>query len=97
LSTHQRLGLPSGLFPSGIPTNILYVISYTSLSIWYIYLQPTTYNRIALIKIPTVAQFLWNSLPFMELRRLIIVLKKPAIWTYPESADFTPVNSQMAT
>jgi hypothetical protein len=24
LSTHLRLGLPSGLFPSGIPTNILY-------------------------------------------------------------------------
>jgi hypothetical protein len=25
LSTHLRLGLPSGLFPSGFPTNILYV------------------------------------------------------------------------
>jgi hypothetical protein len=24
LSTHRRLGLPSGLFPSGFPTNILY-------------------------------------------------------------------------
>jgi hypothetical protein len=24
LSTHLRLGLPSGLFPSGFPTNILY-------------------------------------------------------------------------
>jgi hypothetical protein len=24
LSTHPRLGLPSGLFPSGFPTNILY-------------------------------------------------------------------------
>jgi hypothetical protein len=26
LSTHLRLGLPSGLFPSGFPTNILYAI-----------------------------------------------------------------------
>jgi hypothetical protein len=24
LSTHLRLGLPSGFFPSGFPTNILY-------------------------------------------------------------------------
>jgi hypothetical protein len=24
LSTHLRLGLPSGLFPSGFPTNFLY-------------------------------------------------------------------------
>jgi hypothetical protein len=24
LSTHLRLGLPSGLFPSGFPTNLLY-------------------------------------------------------------------------
>jgi hypothetical protein len=24
LSTHLRVGLPSGLFPSGFPTNILY-------------------------------------------------------------------------
>jgi hypothetical protein len=27
LSTHLRLGLPSGLFPSGMPTNILYAFS----------------------------------------------------------------------
>jgi hypothetical protein len=26
LSAHLRLGLPSGLFPSGFPTNILYAI-----------------------------------------------------------------------
>jgi hypothetical protein len=34
LSTHLRLGLPSGLFPSSFPTNILYVtaqLSYVSL------------------------------------------------------------------
>jgi hypothetical protein len=24
MSTHLRFGLPSGLFPSGFPTNILY-------------------------------------------------------------------------
>jgi hypothetical protein len=29
LSTHLRLGLPSGLFPSGFPTNILYAFSFT--------------------------------------------------------------------
>jgi hypothetical protein len=29
LSTHLRLGLPSGLFPSGIPTNILYAFLYS--------------------------------------------------------------------
>jgi hypothetical protein len=29
LSTHLRLGLPSGLFPSGFPTNILYVFFIT--------------------------------------------------------------------
>jgi hypothetical protein len=28
LSTHLRLGLPSGLFPSGFPTNILFVLPY---------------------------------------------------------------------
>jgi hypothetical protein len=28
LSTHLRLGLPSGLFPSGFPTNTLYNIKY---------------------------------------------------------------------
>jgi hypothetical protein len=26
LSTHLRLGLPCGLFPSGFPTNILYAL-----------------------------------------------------------------------
>jgi hypothetical protein len=29
LSTHLRLGLPSGLFPSGFPTNILYAFLFT--------------------------------------------------------------------
>jgi hypothetical protein len=28
LSTHLRLGLPSSLFPSGFPTNILYVFLF---------------------------------------------------------------------
>jgi hypothetical protein len=29
LCTHLRLGLPSGLFPSGIPTNILYAVFFS--------------------------------------------------------------------
>jgi hypothetical protein len=29
LSTYLRLGLPSGLFPSGIPTNILYAFLFS--------------------------------------------------------------------
>jgi hypothetical protein len=29
LSTHLRLGLPSGLFPSGVPTNILYAFLFS--------------------------------------------------------------------
>jgi hypothetical protein len=29
LSTHLRLDLPSGLFPSGFPTNILYAFPAT--------------------------------------------------------------------
>jgi hypothetical protein len=29
LSTHLRLGLPSGLFRSGFPTNILYVFLFS--------------------------------------------------------------------
>jgi hypothetical protein len=29
LSTHLRLSLPSGLFPSGIPTNILYAFLFS--------------------------------------------------------------------
>jgi hypothetical protein len=29
LSTHQRLGLHSGLFPSGFPTNILYAFLFS--------------------------------------------------------------------
>jgi hypothetical protein len=32
LSTHLRLGLPSGLFPSGFPTNILYAFLHTAYS-----------------------------------------------------------------
>ena len=31
LSTHLRLGLPSGLFPSGFPTNTLYTPLYSSI------------------------------------------------------------------
>jgi hypothetical protein len=31
LSTHLRLGLPSGLFPSGFPTNILYAFLFSSI------------------------------------------------------------------
>jgi hypothetical protein len=30
LSTHLRLGLHSGLFPSGFPTNILYVFLFST-------------------------------------------------------------------
>jgi hypothetical protein len=29
LSTHLRLGLPSGLFPYGFPTNILYAFLFS--------------------------------------------------------------------
>jgi hypothetical protein len=29
LSTNPRLGLPSGLFPSGFPTNILYAFLFS--------------------------------------------------------------------
>jgi hypothetical protein len=29
LSTHLRLGLPSGLLPSGFPTNILYAFLFS--------------------------------------------------------------------
>jgi hypothetical protein len=29
LSTHLRRGLPSGLFPSGFPTNILYAFLFS--------------------------------------------------------------------
>jgi hypothetical protein len=29
LSSHLRLGLPSSLFPSGFPTNILYVFLFS--------------------------------------------------------------------
>jgi hypothetical protein len=29
LSTHLRLGLPSGLLPSGFPTNILYAVLFS--------------------------------------------------------------------
>jgi hypothetical protein len=29
LSIHQRLGLPSGLFPSGFPTNNLYMFPFS--------------------------------------------------------------------
>jgi hypothetical protein len=36
LSTHLRLGLPSGLFPSGKPTNILYAFHKSErLWCWY--------------------------------------------------------------
>jgi hypothetical protein len=30
MSTHLHLGFPSGLFPSGFPTNILYAFLYSS-------------------------------------------------------------------
>jgi hypothetical protein len=39
LSTYLRLGLPSGLFPSGFPTNILYAfLFYPIRATWYIYI-----------------------------------------------------------
>jgi hypothetical protein len=31
VSTHLRLGLPNGLFPSGFPTNILYVFLFSTI------------------------------------------------------------------
>jgi hypothetical protein len=31
LSTHLCLGLPSGLFPSGFPTNILYAFFFSTI------------------------------------------------------------------
>jgi hypothetical protein len=33
LSTHLRLGLPSGLYPSGFPTNILYAFLVSPLRV----------------------------------------------------------------
>jgi hypothetical protein len=33
LSTHLRPGLPSGLFPSGLPTNILYIFIYIAVTL----------------------------------------------------------------
>jgi hypothetical protein len=35
LSTHLRLGLPSGLFPSGFPTNMLYVFLFSPIHVTY--------------------------------------------------------------
>jgi hypothetical protein len=35
LSTYLRLGLPSGLFPSGFPTNILYEFLFSSIRATY--------------------------------------------------------------
>jgi hypothetical protein len=34
LSTHLRLGLPSGLFPSSFPTNILYAFLLSAVQYW---------------------------------------------------------------
>jgi hypothetical protein len=34
-STHLRLGLPSGLFPSGFPTNILYTFLFSPIRGFY--------------------------------------------------------------
>jgi hypothetical protein len=35
LSTHLGLGLPSGLFPSGFPTNILYEFLFSAIHATY--------------------------------------------------------------
>jgi hypothetical protein len=35
LSTHLRLGLPSGLFPSGFPTNIIYALFFAAIRATY--------------------------------------------------------------
>jgi hypothetical protein len=37
LSTHLRLGLPSGLFRSGFPTNKVYLIAFIILFPWILY------------------------------------------------------------
>jgi hypothetical protein len=38
VSTHLRLGLPSGLFPSGFLTNILYAVFFAFMYTSYIYI-----------------------------------------------------------
>jgi hypothetical protein len=53
LSTNLRLGLPSGLFPSGFPTNILYAFLFSPfvlhalpISSWLDYSNYSTWRRV---------------------------------------------------
>jgi hypothetical protein len=55
LSTHPRLCLPSGLFPSGFPTNILYVFLFYPLSC-YMPCPPHVMLRLRILSISVTLQ-----------------------------------------
>jgi hypothetical protein len=72
LSTHLRLGLPSGLFPSGYPANILYAFLFAPLvlhvppilSFWLDH-SNYTWRRVQVMKLllqlsPTSCLFNWK-------------------------------------
>jgi hypothetical protein len=44
LSTHLRLGLPSGLFPSGFATNILYAFLFAPFVLHALHIYPLTWS-----------------------------------------------------
>jgi hypothetical protein len=73
LSTHQRLGIPSGLFPPGFPTNILYASLFSpfvfhALPISSPWLDHSNYTwwRVQVIKL-LIIKFSLTSLQFISL------------------------------
>jgi hypothetical protein len=66
LSSHLRLGLPNGLFPSGRPTKILYVFLFTPV-------RATFPAHLVLLDLITVIIFLWS----VQVMKLLIMQSSP--------------------
>jgi hypothetical protein len=89
LSTHLRLGLPSGLFPSGFPTNNLYAFLFSPISDTYLA------HLILITKNNSIAANSYNSSSVIKYALCTKCKKFTAYWRkdrdriqFPKRCDF---------